>query len=335
MRLNGIDMARFLAYCGMVLVNFRLAAEVQATGDLPSLLTNALEGRAAALFVVLAGLGLALGRPDHGTVVKRAAFLMGAGLLNLMIFEADILHFYALYFLCALPFLHASARGLWGGILLLLVASVAVHAVLNYDTNWDWNSIHYANFWSLKGFALHSFFNGWHPVLPWLAFLLFGLWLGRLDLAAQAVQRRLLLWGVVAAVLGAVPGQLVTNPELLPLFDTAMIPPGPTYIIAASGSAAAVLGLVLMLAPKLDQIGLGPWLTTPGRQALSLYILHILLGMGFLEALGLLGGSLTTTEILSYSLGFCLLSSLAARLWVLAFRHGPLEALMRWSTQRG
>ncbi|MCG7627995.1 DUF418 domain-containing protein [Epibacterium sp. MM17-32] len=333
-RLTGIDMARFLAYCGMVLVNFRLAAEVQPAADFPSLITNALEGRAAALFVVLAGVGLALGRPDAVTMVKRAAFLMGAGLLNLLIFEADILHFYALYFLCALPFLRASGPVIWGVIVALLIASVAIHAGLDYDQNWDWDSLEYTGFWTFPGFLMHSFFNGWHPVLPWLAFLLFGLWLGRLDLADRRVQLRMLGLGLLAAGLGAIPGQLVSDPELLPLFDTAMIPPGPTYLVAASGSAAAALGAVLLCAPMLERAGLGAWLTAPGRQALSLYIFHILFGMGLLEALGLLGGSLTTTEILIYSLGFCVLSAIYARVWALAFRHGPLEALMRWSTDR-
>lgn len=56
MRLHGLDIARFLAFCGMVLVNFRIAAQVTPGTDAISLFTNSLEGRAAALFVVLAGL---------------------------------------------------------------------------------------------------------------------------------------------------------------------------------------------------------------------------------------------------------------------------------------
>ena len=44
MRISGIDTARFLAYCGMVLVNFRLAAKVTGTDDWPSRITDALEG---------------------------------------------------------------------------------------------------------------------------------------------------------------------------------------------------------------------------------------------------------------------------------------------------
>lgn len=334
MRLIGVDMARFVAFCGMVLVNFRLAAGVESNGDLPSQLTDLLEGRAAALFVVLAGIGLALGRNDKGALARRALFLFGVGLLNLTIFEADILHFYALYFLCALPVMRASSGVLWTTMGALLLGSVMAHAVLNYDAHWDWETLHYQDFWTLRGFLLHSFFNGWHPVLPWLGFVLLGLWLGRMELGSTRVQWRLILWGTVAAVIGALPAHLVTDPELLPLFDTAMIPPGPTYMIAASGSAVAVIGLILRIAPRIEARGWAPWLVAPGRQALSLYILHIVVGMGLLEAFGKLDGSLSPSAIFGLSLLFCLASATYARLWARWSQLGPLEALMRRMTTR-
>lgn len=60
-RLEGLDLARAMALLGMVLVNFRIAMGVLAGGPtwLKPLL-DALEGRSAASFVVLAGIGLGL-----------------------------------------------------------------------------------------------------------------------------------------------------------------------------------------------------------------------------------------------------------------------------------
>ncbi len=60
-RLHGLDFARFLAFAGMVFVNFHVvtgsgSGGLWATGFLVSL-----EGKAAATFVVLAGIGLGLG----------------------------------------------------------------------------------------------------------------------------------------------------------------------------------------------------------------------------------------------------------------------------------
>ncbi|MGR3616785.1 MAG: heparan-alpha-glucosaminide N-acetyltransferase domain-containing protein [Paracoccaceae bacterium] len=119
-RLQGLDAARFLAFCGMVLVNFRIAANVTPMGDWPSLITSMLEGRAAALFVVLAGIGIALARPSAALMLRRGVFLFVLGLANLTIFDADILHFYGVYFLLAIPFVTASPRTLTGAFWVIL-----------------------------------------------------------------------------------------------------------------------------------------------------------------------------------------------------------------------
>ena len=60
-RLHGLDLARYLALAGMVLVNFRLAMAVPAEGEgwLAGFF-HLLEGKASATFVTLAGLGLVL-----------------------------------------------------------------------------------------------------------------------------------------------------------------------------------------------------------------------------------------------------------------------------------
>lgn len=72
-RLDGLDLARFLAFVGMVIVNFKIVMGADAeSGDIPGVLTGVLDGRAAATFVVLAGigLGLAANRTEHGQTVK-------------------------------------------------------------------------------------------------------------------------------------------------------------------------------------------------------------------------------------------------------------------------
>lgn len=329
MRLSGLDIARFLAFCGMVLVNFRIAAAVTPGADPASLLTTALEGRAAALFVILAGIGLMLARSDTAIVLKRAAFLMVIGLINLSIFDADILHYYAVWFVIAIPFMAMSDRGLWIGIATILSLSVLALVTLDYEAGWDWESYTYSGFWTVPGFLRHTFFNGWHPVFPWVCFLLFGLWLGRLDLGRRATQLALIAGGALAALLGLIPGWTTTDPELADLVQAQAIPPGPFYILSASGSAAAMLGLILWVEPALTRLRLTPWLAVPGRQALTLYVAHILIGMGILDEMGLLDGSLSPQQIFLYSLGFCAGASAYARLWALIASRGPLEALMR------
>ncbi|MQQ09433.1 DUF418 domain-containing protein [Epibacterium sp. SM1979] len=328
MRNPAIDIARFVAFCGMVLVNFRIAASVTATADWPSAVTNALEGRAAALFVLLAGLGLSLARAQPQRILKRAAFLFLLGLLNLTIFEADILHFYALYFLLAALLYRASDRALLGATALIVMTGYICLFVLDYSANWDWDTLTYANFTNPYGFLRHSFLNGWHPVFPWAGFLTFGMWLGRQDLASLQIQRRLVVWGAVAGVTAALPQHLVHSAALAELMGTAALPPTPFYMVSATGSACACLGLLLLATPHFPT-RISEALAVTGRQALTLYLAHIIVGMGLLEAFGLLDGTLSTGAIFAYSLGFCAACVIYAKAWQRVLPYGPLEAVLK------
>ncbi|MCT4555498.1 MAG: DUF418 domain-containing protein [Pelagimonas sp.] len=328
MRLHGLDIARAFAFFGMVLVNFRIAAEVTDGPDPATALVHALEGRAAALFVVLAGIGVALSGAGPALLARRAVFLFVLGLLNMTVFDADILHFYALYFIGALPFLRASARQLSVLIAAVLGLALILLVTLNYDAGWDWDSLSYEGLWTLPGFARHSLYNGWHPVLPWIAFLFFGMALARLDLAARVVQHRLIWIGTGVAALTLLPGLATSDPELSALLGTSPIPPSPFYMLSAGASAAAVTGLILRLSPAQPGAVLSSFAAT-GRQSLTLYIAHILLGMGALEALGLLGGTLSSMGAFYAALIFCALSLIYATLWQRVARRGPLEAMMR------
>ncbi|GAF19069.1 membrane protein [Bacillus sp. JCM 19046] len=59
-RMEGLDLARALAMFGMILVNFMIVTGAKGNGH-PLLVgfTNLFEGRAAATFVTLAGIGIA------------------------------------------------------------------------------------------------------------------------------------------------------------------------------------------------------------------------------------------------------------------------------------
>lgn len=328
-RLAALDVARYLAFVGMALVNFRIVAEPSQNGGYATLVTNALEGRAAALFVVLAGIGISLSQASRYLLLRRAAFLFVIGMLNMTIFDADILHFYAFYFLVAVLFLKASDRALLIGAIMICAISLLAILSLDYERGWDWQTYSYADFWTLPGFFRHSVFNGWHPVFPWSAFLLIGMWVGRQQLADPALQWKLLIVGSVIAGLAMVPGSVLADPELAELFGTVPVPPGPFYILSGSASALAVVGLLLILAPGLERIGLVTAAAVPGRQTLTLYAGHILIGMGTMEALGWTRGALSALQVFWGSLAFCLLALVYAHVWAFWFRRGPLEMLMR------
>lgn len=334
MRLIGLDIARFIAFTGMVLVNFRIAAQVTDAHDWAFQVTHLLEGRAAALFVVLAGVGITLANATAALMVKRALFLLTIGLVNQTIFEADILHYYGVYFFCAIPLMRLPSNALLISAGLILALSLAMLLGLNYEAGWDWEALKYADFWTPTGFIRNLFYNGWHPVFPWLAFLAFGMWLGRKPLADPATQIKLTLFGSLWAIaMIMVSNGLSTDPELAEISGLTPIPPGPLYILAGIGTSTALTGAILLITPLLSRLKIAEWLATPGRQTLTLYVAHILIGMGLLEAIGKLDGSLTSPTIFAISIGFAALSSLYARAWLRISQRGPLEALMRKITE--
>ncbi len=100
--LAGLDACRFSAVVGMVFVNYRvaLAMGVQEPAGWATF-SDALMGRASALFVVLAGIGQTL-LDDRKIILRRGLFLLLADYLWQWIWPGDILHSYAFYlFICA------------------------------------------------------------------------------------------------------------------------------------------------------------------------------------------------------------------------------------------
>jgi len=336
-RLDGLDLARFLAFVGMVIVNFDV---VMVSAELDSgMVASWFQGRAAATFVVLAGLGLGLGsakrtwRKSAVLTLKRSMFLLVFGLLNTLVFSADIIHYYALYFLLGMFFLRVSnlVLGLTAAVLPALFFVLVL--IFDYEKGWNWQSLSYEGFWTVPGFFRNLMFNGWHPVIPWLTFFLLGIGLSRLNLWQRKRQFQLVAAGLGMHLLAELASRILRTvaaswPDADAVFGTAPIPPMPLYMAAGCGVACWTIGLCLWMAPKLEKFGvLKPW-TVPGRQTLTLYIAHILLGMGILEELAMLGNQPPSSALLAAGI-FCVLASAFANVWHRFHKRGPLEALMR------
>ncbi|MEM7588449.1 MAG: heparan-alpha-glucosaminide N-acetyltransferase domain-containing protein, partial [Acidobacteriota bacterium] len=281
-RIHGFDVARALAVFGMVVVNFKIATGADKSG--PHWLLDAmglLEGRAAATFVVLAGVGLSLlsarareandtatlARQRNG-LLRRALFLFVVGLLYTPIWPADILHFYGVYLTLGALLLAAPARWLVATAAASIAAFVGLLMVFDYEQGWDWETLAYEGLWTPEGMIRHLFFNGFHPVFPWVAFLLLGMFLGRLPLRDALLRRRVLGWGLGVAVATEAVSWLAiralstgadarTAEDVQALFGTAPMPPVPFYVLAAGGLAAAVIAACVGLS---ERAGDAAWL---------------------------------------------------------------------------
>ena len=353
-RIVGFDIARALAIIGMVIVNFDVALtsyDAQSAGWARTFI-DAFQGRAAALFVVLAGVGVSLmtrrareADDDEAlaakrrSLLKRALILFVLGVSWMPIWAADILHFYALYFLVAILLLKASDRQLLLAAGALILLFVALFLVFDYELGWDWETLNNLLIWTPSGFLRDLFFNGFHPVIPWAAFMLIGMWFGCQDVQDAAFRRRM-LWGalsvaVVTELLSAFLVRALTLPELgldtetsAFLFGSGPMPPLPFYMLAGSSTALVVIVLCIGAAERWASAGWLKPLIATGQLALTLYLGHVLIGMGSMEALGLIE-SQTAQFSVYYSIGFSILAVAFAHFWRVRYPRGPLEAVMR------
>jgi len=327
-RVPGFDVARCLAILAMVFVNYEvvLASGVSSPSWLKSL-ADAFEGRASALFVVLAGIGLTM--LDRRMVIwKRGLFLLVLGYAWHPLWEGDILHYYAFYLLIGGAVLALKARALFGLAVASVVGFVVLFKIFDYGAGWNWFTLEHMDFWTAKGQLRNLFFNGWHPLFPWLGFLFLGMALGRWGIA-EVKKRRLAMvismvgWGLAAWGASFFPG-------LLNLYGLSSIPPGPFYMLSASSSAVMVIALCLEFT---SQPMIAKW-TQPlawcGQLALTFYIAHIFVGL-YDEAT--FAENVPRNQRLSVSFQRAALfgagAIVFASLWRQRFRHGPLEFLLR------
>ncbi|MDM8524138.1 heparan-alpha-glucosaminide N-acetyltransferase domain-containing protein [Desulfococcaceae bacterium HSG8] len=351
-RIKGFDFARALAIFGMVLVNFKIVMNATRGSEWLLSAVSLLEGRASAIFVILAGVGITLMtgkarlsndinmiRKNRLSLLKRSALLIFIGLLYSPVWPADILHFYGFYIAIAAFLFTVENRTLLLCASGFMLGFVVLLLVMDYETGWNWDTLTYQDFWSAKGMFRHIFFNGFHPVFPWAAFLFIGLWLGRLDVSVYSVRRKLIIGSLLIWSCTELLSYLLIHflsPDIpdLPseiivfLLGTKPMPPMPQYIIASGSLAVLVISLSISLTLRFSGNILINALCKTGQISLTLYVSHVIIGMGFLEAIGRLENQSVEFSVMSSSV-FALCSVLFAHLWVSKLGTGPLERVFR------
>lgn len=353
-RLAGYDVARSLAMLGMMVVHFSLvgAADRAGPGWLVTVL-GLLDGRASATFVILAGVGVtlmtrrAVASGDSAQLASarralgvRGVVLLALGFVNLTIWSGDILRVYGVSLFVAAALLGASNRALlvWAGGFAAAFA-LAVCAG-DFERNWDFATLTYRNLWTPAGVLRNLFYDGFRSVLPWTGFVLYGMGLGRLDLADPRVGRRVLAVGVAVAAAAETASRLLVGwlsadppagldaEEVRALFGTESMPALPLFLLAAGGTATAVIAACVRLTAALPGRGWAP-LAATGRMALTWYFAHIVFGLGTLESVGAVG-TMPLTAAAGWGVAFFALAVMVSWAWQSLGLRGPLE----WAVRR-
>tara|TARA_B100000925_G_scaffold190998_1_gene144499 strand:- start:277 stop:1320 length:1044 start_codon:yes stop_codon:yes gene_type:complete len=340
-RLIGLDVARYFAFVGMVVVNFDIIMSYGSQNNVGLIesLKSLIQGRASATFVVLAGIGLGLSnfvRDSHilNITLKRAIFLLAFGLLNMIIFPGDILHYYAFYFFFGVFFLSFSNRILILTIALINVVFCAMLLYFDYEAGWNFDELSYSGLLTIDGFIRNLFFNGFHPIFPWIGFFLLGILLSRVSLRKRQVQIKIIVGGFIAIIFAEFISFIFSkylipsNSDFLFLIMTESMPPMPLYFLASSGSAFFVIGLCLLVSKKLKDSAFYNFISPAGTQTLTLYILHIIIGLGFIDFFGFTNNQ-TSSQAFIAALIFCIFGTIFTFLWSKWFGRGIFESFMR------
>lgn len=354
-RIVGIDVARAIAVIGMIIVNFKVVLGDKGAHWLQAV-TSIFDGKAAATFVVLAGVGIALMtksaqesgnilrlKESRKSIFKRAALLFIVGLSYMPIWPADILHFYGVYMLITALLLFQSKRVILRLALLFIFIYPLFLVFWNYETGWDFTTLDYYGFWTPDGFFRNLFFNGFHPVIPWTSFMLFGYWFGQQDLYDSQFVKKAFWWSLsvfffiqASSYLGLSflsEASSTVKSEWSGLLGTYPMPPLPLYMFSGTSIAFTIISACILIAKKWEGNILIDALTKTGQLALSFYVAHVLLGMGIIEIVNPdMLGKYPLVFSLTYALLFSLGCILFAVLWRKHKKSGPLEWLMRKAT---
>ena len=348
-RIFGFDLARALAIFGMVFVNFRLVMAATAETPLGNMFATMFDGRAAALFVILAGVGVSLmaqqARANDGlrsvriTLLKRSALLLIVGMLFTPIWPPDILHFYGVYLFVAAWLLAASNRTLLALTIVSIAVAIGLLLTLDYAAGWkNFESLDYTDFWTPTGFIRNTLFNGFHPFFPWIGYVFFGMWLGRQPLErASTCWRFVVLFSAIAvatevgsdALLSvATSSGEITADDAQALLGTAMMPPSSLYLLSAMSTATVVICLCCRIgATWPDSVWLKSLVST-GQLALTHYAAHVVIGMTVLDALGMIGSQSILNVIVASHI-FCIAAVVFSCVWRSRYKRGPLEFAFR------
>lgn len=311
-RLVGLDVARALALLGMIATH--MLPPATSSGE-QTWADELAAGRASALFAVLAGVALALmtGRrtPLRGGHRLRASqglaaralliALIGLALATEATGLAIILTYYGVLFLLAIPFVGLRARPLallaavW-----LVVVPLASHLLRPALPPRRYGNPAFEQLEQPGLLISELLFTGYYPAVPWLAYVLAGMAVGRSDLARRVVQAGLLAGGVLLAGLASFLSRDATadqfSRETLLEADFGLYGTTPTNrwawllvdaphsatpfdLAATVGSSLAVIGLCLLVVGVLPRLAVRVLAVVfgAGTMTLTLYSLHAVL----------------------------------------------------------
>lgn len=350
-RIIGYDLARALAIMAMVLVNFCSIFDLTVfSPDWLETCVDFLYGRAATVFVMLAGLSLAILSNRFKRVsdrivfkkliMKRSLLLLGIGLILWHWWEADILHFYSLLLVMGAGIAFWPLQWLWFGVLSVLCISMPIcaHLTVIYDL---FDAIVFVEMQpAVIRLALDFVTSPFYSLFPWLGFFLIGMLLEQCGKASSGFYRRLFVSGVIVCIMvECLSSTMMTwaaerNIDIEGQWGFAFIrsetfPATPLFVISSGASSIALIGLCRWLTFRPSAVTRRLHLFVSfGQMSLTMYIAHIVWGFSYLALMKHKGENIGPTQMLFAVGAFYLSGFIFAAKWKEHFQRGPLETML-------
>jgi uncharacterized protein len=351
-RISGFDLARAYAIFGMFIVNFNIVfGEYHGEGAINTFL-NLFNGNSSTLFVMLAGMGVALlsnrdayteleKKSLRSIILKRSWVMFFLRLLLYLWWPADILHFYGGYMHVAALLLFVPRCWYVIGTAGAILFWHALLFIIPFEAGWNFDTLQYLDFWTVTGFLRNTFYNGWNPIFPWIGFFLFGMWLGRLDWHDKAIKIKVIVIAEVVYLATEAVRYLATQPsvpaELAQYLVADYLPPTLPFMLSTGSFGCVLLVIWFWVGERWGDTKIAHWLMATGQMTLTHYILSLTLGMlllSWLTGLSYVNYVVERTPaspffILIFSIAYFAASVAFSAWWKTRFKNGPFEILMR------
>jgi uncharacterized membrane protein YeiB len=197
------------------------------------------------------------------------------------------------------------------------------------------------DFWTPEGFIRNTFYNGWNSILPWIAYFLLGMWLGRLNWHNKHTLRNIFLIGTlfftIFEILRAFARNDYFNEGLTGYIMSEYFPPFIPFMVLTASFGLIVISIAMFISKKFEENKIITFLSITGRMTLTHYVLHLTLGMILLSMITGIEytGNLQTAQpasaelIFAFAFCFFLLSIALSILWNKYYKYGPIEMAMR------
>jgi len=333
-RFESIDFLRALAIISMVEVHMMIFLPLYTQKQ--NLLFAALNwfGHLAAplfLFVIGVSLTISVSRRKKQAlshVLKRGIFIFLAGLLFILIWNPDILHYIGLFIIISYFLLKLNKPlRIATGILAIILAPILL-MFIDYNSGWQIIGLKLANLWTLKGFFTNLIINGFYPLLPWIVFPIIGTVVGEYFLTAVKKKKEIEFASITISI-----GMILTVIGFLIHFLSPIkidfYPASISYMVLFLGICLLLTGFFFWL---LDiKKGFAEYLrpiTFMGTVAFSVYVFHVIIGLAFFYFTSTFN-TFTLSFAIAYTIILLIFLGLICYLFVRWLGYGPFEYLLR------